>query len=97
MSFVVVDVDEKRVIIYILESREVVFLFICPDRVKSKIPWECLFKSVHGDPTTFQLHFEFCKDPILPQWFDMKRVAKVEKTEFIKLMGKSRIRFMNDE
>ena len=86
-SFVVVDVDGVKIIIYILESREIVFLIRCPERMKDKCPWEVIFKSVHGEPQTFQVHFEFTSNPILPDWYNVKRSTKVKRTEFMHMQG----------
>ena len=46
-SFVIVDVDGSRVAIYVMDSREITFLFVCPKSFNDKLPWEILFKSVH--------------------------------------------------
>lgn len=88
-SFCLVDVDQKRLVIYVTESREPFFLFIVPSHLKEKSPWEVLFKSCHSTPLTLQVHFEFVADPILPNWYEQKRLCSVKKSNVLPLMGKN--------
>ena len=89
-SFCLVDVEQKRLVIYVTESREPFFLFIVPSHLKEKSPWEVLFKSCHSAPLTLQIHFEFVTDPILPNWYEQKRLCPVKKSNVLPIMGKSR-------
>ena len=87
-NFYLVDVDQKRIVIYVHASAEPTFLFQCPQSVATMIPWEVMHKVVHTNPMTAQLHFEFTRDPVLPQWYSQKRVCHVDSVEVIPAQGK---------
>lgn len=78
-SFCLVDIGQKRLVFYVTESREPFFIFIVPSHLREKSPWEVLFKSCHSTPLTLQIHFEFVSDPILPNWYEQKRLCPVKK------------------
>ena len=86
-SFGVADINLDRIVYYVLPSREPFFLFLTPPSVGSKVPWEVVFKAVHLEPMTYQLHFEFTNDIILPNWYNQKRVSKVERVHVLPLQG----------
>ena len=83
------DVDQKRLVLYVTESREPFFIFVVPSYLKDKSPWEVLFKSCHSSPLTLQIHFEFVHDPILPNWYEQKRLCPVKRSNVLPLMGKN--------
>ena len=91
-QFGVIDIQLDRMVYYVLPSREPFFLFLTPPSVSQKTPWEVVLKLVHLNPMTYQLHFEFTDNPMLPNWYSQRRVSKVEKTHVLPLQGKIIIR-----
>ena len=92
-SFCMADVDMCRVVFYVYESREPYFLFVTPLSLEKKLPWEVHFKRVHRDPDSYQVHFEFTSDIVLPDWYNQRRVSKVDVVHLRPVAGNYFISF----
>ena len=86
-TFGLVDIQLRRIVYYIYPNREVYFLFICPTSVGDKCPWEVHMKLVHKSPSTYQCHFEFTGNPILPDWYSRRRVSHVDRISVVPIQG----------
>ena len=92
-TFGLVDIQLRRIVYYIYPSRELQFLFICPNSVGDKTPWEVHMKAIHTAPYSWQCHFEFTGNPILPDWYSKRRVSHVETVTVVPMQGSFYFKF----
>ena len=50
-------------------------------------PWEVLYKVIHRNPTSVQIHFEFADGLVLPQWYSQKRVCHIDEVVVLPVQG----------